>query len=91
MQGPVSWGKRVFWKRVGERFFWQSRAFQTTTEFGAASAAAPGTSSIVAARRYYEMMSYVPPVRREPIVRVTAEDVTAQTDIVFSRIDRPTL
>ncbi len=35
MQGPVSWGKRVFWKRVGERFFWQSRAFQTTTEFGA--------------------------------------------------------
>jgi FkbM family methyltransferase len=35
MQTPLHWGKRRFWRGIGERFFWQSRAFRTTTEFGA--------------------------------------------------------
>jgi FkbM family methyltransferase len=35
MQGPVHWGKRPFWERVGERFFWQHLPFETKTEFGA--------------------------------------------------------
>jgi FkbM family methyltransferase len=36
LRGPVHWGKRAFWKNVGEPFFfWQPRPFETTTEFGA--------------------------------------------------------
>jgi hypothetical protein len=39
----------------------------------------------------YDMISYVPPVPRKPILRVVDADVTEQTDIVFSRVDQPRL
>jgi FkbM family methyltransferase len=34
MQSPVHWGKRAFWREIGERLFWQHHHFTTKTEFG---------------------------------------------------------
>ena len=34
MQSPVHWGKRTFWREIGERLFWQHHPFTAKTEFG---------------------------------------------------------